>query len=66
MSSGNDPYYTGPDTANAQVKNANASIISNADTVLNTIEAVLKLTQAKTTSMEEAQRLKEQYAQSFK
>lgn len=43
MSSGSDPYYTGPDTAESQVKNANASIISNADTVINTIQAVLKL-----------------------
>lgn len=65
ISSGNDPYYTGPDTAASQVKNANASIISNADTVLNTIQAVLKLIHTKTTSVEEAQVLKNQYAQSF-
>lgn len=65
ISSGNDPYYTGPDTATSQVKNANASIISNADTVLNTIQAVLKLIYTKTSSIEEAQALKAQYAQSF-
>lgn len=66
ISSGNDPYYTGPDTALSQVKNANASIISNADTVLNTIQAVLTLIHAKTDSPQEAQRLKEQYSLSFK
>ena len=65
ISSGNDPYYTGPDTATSQVKNANASIISNADTVLNTIQAVLKLVYTKTNSVEEALALKTQYAQSF-
>lgn len=65
ISSGNDPYYTGPDTATSQVKNVNASIISNADTVLNTIQAVLKLVYTKTSSVEEAQSLKNQYAQSF-
>ncbi len=66
ISSGNDPYYTGPDTANAQVKNANASIISNADTVLNTLQAVLKLINTKTNSMEEAKKLQQQYALAFK
>lgn len=65
ISSGNDPYYTGPDTAIAQVKNANASIISNADTVLNTIQAILKLVHTKTNSLEEALVLKEKYSQSF-
>ena len=65
ISSGNDPYYTGPDTATSQVKNANASIISNADTVLNTIQAVLKLVYTKTNNAEEAQILKAQYAKSF-
>lgn len=66
ISSGNDPYYTGPDTAVSQVKNANASIISNADTVLNTIQAVLKLIYTKTNSMEEAMNLKNQYSQAFR
>lgn len=65
ISSGNDPYYTGPDTAISQVKNANASIISNADTVLNTIQAVLKLIYTKAESTEEALALKQKYAQSF-
>ncbi len=65
ISSGNDPYYTGPDTATSQVKNANASIISNADTVLNTIQAVLKLIYTKTSSAEEGLLLQQQYAQSF-
>lgn len=43
QSSGNDAYYTGPDTIYAQVKNANASIISNANTVLATLSSILKM-----------------------
>lgn len=64
-SSGNDPYYTGPDTVLSQVKNANASIISNADTVLNTLQAVLVLINTKTTSLEEANALQQKFALSF-
>lgn len=40
LSSGRDPYYTGPDTINSQVKKSNASLISDIDTVLNTILAI--------------------------
>lgn len=65
QSSGSDPYYTGPDTALAQVKNANASIISNADTVLNTLQAVLKLITTKVDASAAAE-LKNQYLQAFK
>lgn len=43
QSSGNAPYYTGPDTLYAQVKNANASLIDNVNTVLNTMDALIKL-----------------------
>jgi hypothetical protein len=57
MSSGREPYYTGPDTALAQVKNANASIISNADTVLNTLQTVLTLVSTEAPSVEEGLRL---------
>lgn len=64
MSSGSDPYYTGPDTAESQVKNANASIISNADTVINTILAILKLVETKT-SPNEISVIAEQYKLAF-
>ena len=47
LSSGSDPYYTGPDTALSQVKNANASIVSNVDTVLNTIMLIKTLMESK-------------------
>ena len=43
LSSGSDPYFTGPDTLFAQVKNANASLIDNLNTVINTINAILLL-----------------------
>lgn len=46
MSSGSDPYFTGPDTLFAQVKNANASLIDNLNTVINTIDAILLLVDA--------------------
>ena len=42
-SSGNAPYYTGPDTLYSQVKNANASLIDNVNTVLNAMDAVIKI-----------------------
>ena len=44
QSSGSDPYFTGPDTKYAQVKNINASIISSMSTVLETLEALIKIT----------------------
>ena len=43
LSSGNAAYYTGPDTLYAQVKNANASLIDNVNTVLNTMDALINL-----------------------
>lgn len=43
LSSGNAAYYTGPDTLYAQVKNANASLIDNVNTVLNTMDALIQL-----------------------
>ena len=42
-SSGNAAYYTGPDTVYSQVKNANASLIDNIDTVLNATDAIIEL-----------------------
>lgn len=66
QSSGNDPYYTGPDTALSQVKNANASMISNSETVLNTLEAVLKIVNTKVESQEAAKELTAKYSQAFK
>lgn len=44
LSSGSDPYFTGPDTMFAQVKNANASFIDNLNTVINTMNAIILLT----------------------
>lgn len=64
QSSGSDPYYTGPDTAEAQVKNANASIISNADTVINTIRAVLVMADDQTSPGAIAE-IAEKYRQAF-
>lgn len=43
LSSGSAAYYTGPDTLYAQVKNANASLIDNVNTVLNTMDAIIRL-----------------------
>ena len=43
LSSGSDPYFTGPDTMFAQVKNANASLIDNLNTVINTMNAIIML-----------------------
>ncbi len=40
-SSGSDPFFTGPDTELSQVKNANASIVSSLQTLINTIEGIL-------------------------
>ena len=45
QSSGSDPYFTGPDTMYAQVKNANASFVDNIDTVLNTMRAIIQITE---------------------
>lgn len=42
-SSGNAAYYTGPDTAYSQVKNQNATVIHNIETVLNATDFIFKL-----------------------
>lgn len=47
QSSGSDPYFTGPDTEFAQVKNMNASLVSNAATVLNTLDGIITMTDEK-------------------
>ena len=44
MSMGRDAYYTGPDTSLSQVKRQNASLISDMNTVLYTIQTILNLT----------------------
>lgn len=44
QSSGSDPYFTGPDTEFAQVKNMNASLVSNVATVLNTLDGIIAMT----------------------
>lgn len=43
QSTGKVPYYYGPDTKRKQVKTVNASLISNVDTVLLTVQAILNL-----------------------
>lgn len=47
QSSGSDPYFTGPDTEFAQVKNMNASLVSNAATVLTTLDGIIAITDEK-------------------
>lgn len=64
QSSGNDPYFTGPDTEYSQVKGANASIISNIETVLNALEAVLKIASIET-SQEGIKDIADSYRKSF-
>lgn len=46
-SSGSDPFFTGPDTELSQVKNANASILSDLRTLINTIEGILEIVDEK-------------------
>lgn len=46
-SSGSDPFFTGPDTELSQMKNANASLISDLRTLINAIEGVLKIVDEK-------------------
>lgn len=66
LSSGNDPFYTGPDTAESQVKNLNASIISNGNTVLATIAAILKIIDTKINpDASEMQKVLKRYKQGF-
>lgn len=47
QSSGSAAYYTGPDTALSQVKNYNATVIHNIDTVLNATDFIFKLFEGK-------------------
>lgn len=65
LSLGSDPYYTGPDTEFAQVKNSNATIVSNLNTILNTMEAVLKLI-FESVDSQNLEKIKKQYLQAFK
>lgn len=65
LSSGSDPYYTGPDTEFAQVKNSNATIVSNLNTILNTMEAVLKLV-FESVDPSHLTEIKAQYLRAFK
>lgn len=43
QSSGSDPFFSGPDTELAQIKNVNASIVSNIQTLISTINGLLVL-----------------------
>ena len=40
LSKNNTPFYSGPDTLYSQVKNKNASLVSNINTVLNAAKAI--------------------------
>lgn len=43
MSSGSDPFFTGPDTIYSQVKTTKASVVSNIDTIINSLYGILNL-----------------------
>lgn len=43
MSSGSTPYYLGPDTALSQMKAQNASIVSDINTIVMTIQGILTI-----------------------
>lgn len=65
LSSGSDPYYTGPDTELSQVKSTNASIVSNVNTVLNTVKAIIQMSQTQVLDPAALQKLKVKYLQAF-
>ena len=65
LSSGSDPYYTGPDTELSQVKSTNASVVSNINTVLNTIKAILKMAQTQVLDSSNMDKVKQQYLKAF-
>lgn len=65
LSKGNDAFYTGGDTEDAQIKALNASIISNINTILNAMESLLGLLKS-STSKQNAQETIALYKQAFK
>lgn len=65
MSRSSNPYYTGPDTELSQVKSTNASVVSNINTVLNTIKAILKMAQTQVLDPSNIGKVKQQYLKAF-
>ena len=65
LSSGSDPYYTGPDTELSQVKSTNASVVSNINTVLNTVKAILRMAQTQVLDSSNIEQVKRQYLKAF-
>lgn len=41
LSSGSDPFFTGPDTIYSQVKNINAALVSNVNTIISALYGLL-------------------------
>lgn len=64
QSMGNAPYYTGPDTLQSQIKNDNASLIDNVNTVLNTLEVLIQMVDMEI-SPEAVESVKAQYKKAF-
>lgn len=64
LSSGSDAYYTGPDTLFSQVKNYNATIIHNLDTVLNAVDFIRKILNREIDVGEQKQQIKNALSQS--
>lgn len=65
LSKGNDPFYTGGDTETAQIKSLNASIISNVNTIIYAINALLNLLSSISTDSEQAAEIIAQYERAF-
>lgn len=64
-SRGNAPYYTGPDTELSQVKSANASLVSNINTILQTIQAIIILIETNVTQPSGVEYVKQQFLKAF-
>ena len=64
LSSGNAPYFTGGDVEDVQVKTLNASIISNINTVIKTMESLLFLLKSEGLA-NNAEEVKELYKKAF-
>lgn len=63
QSSGSAAYYTGPDTAYSQVKNYNATVIHNIDTVLNATDFIFKLFSGNINIQEQSEQIKKALSQ---
>lgn len=63
-SKGNAPFYSGGDVEDSQVKMLNASIISNTNTILNAMSALIQLL-TKVENQDNTEEIIEQYKKSF-